>query len=276
MTPYVAAALVLVSIALGWAVGLALHRWFLGPRMDSEDGDVGFTDAVAFVGGAFGIILGLLLVFAVQHFADTREVARQEAASSVALFNAVSPFPETERNDIRRSLICYMRAVTVDDWPAARALDLTGSENVATWSARIQRGVDDVTMDTEIQKSTHYFLVDHSLQLDADRTLRLQLALPEIPLAIWFVIFVCAFSFIALMTLHVGSRRRLRLVTNLVSTGVLVAIVASLASLDEPYSGATATVTPVALESALLALQDSFPHEDWSPCPVLAPTVIDS
>lgn len=277
MSPYLAAALVIGCIAAGWAAGLVADQRLLGGRGASgRRGDrTGLTDAVAFIGGAFGIILGLLLVFAVQHFADTRELARQEASSSVALFNAASPYPAADRQDVRRSTICYMRAIAADDWEASRSVDLTGSENVAAWSNRIQQRVDAVPLDSKVRKSTHFFLVDNSLQLDAERTIRLQLALPEIPIAIWLVIFICTFAFITLMTIHLGPRRRLRIITNLTAGTVLVAIVATLASLDEPYTGTTATVSPVAMESALLALQDAYPEEDWSPCPRLAQDTVD-
>ena len=270
--------MVVICIAAGWVAGIVADRRLLGGRgaTGGRRDRTGLTDAVAFIGGAFGIILGLLLVFAVQHFADTRELARQEASSSVALFNAVSPFPEEDRREIRRSTICYMRSVVSEDWEASRNADLTGSENTAAWSGRIQRRVDSVPLDTEVRKSTHYFLVENSLQLDAERTIRLQLALPEIPVAIWLVIFICAFAFITLMTIHLGPRRRLRIITNVTSGAVLVAIVASLASLDEPYTGSTATVTPIAMESALLSLQDAHPAEDWSPCPRLAEDAVET
>ena len=267
MSPYVAAGAVVLCIALGWIVGVVAHRRFLGG--DDSDTSSGLTDAVAFIGGAFGIILGLLLVFAVQHFADTREKAREEAASSVELFNAVSPFREAEKRDIRRSLICYMRAVVEDDWEASRRADLTGSQTVSVWAERIQRGVDATSLDNETRKSAHYFLMERAIELDGERMLRLQLALPEIPPAIWLVIFVCTFAFITLMTVHLGSRRHLRVVTNTAAGIVLVAIVATLASLDEPYTGSSATVSPIAMESSLILLQDAYPGEDWSPCPDL-------
>ncbi|MFN8126244.1 MAG: hypothetical protein U0R64_07035 [Candidatus Nanopelagicales bacterium] len=269
MSPYVAGALVLVCVALGWGVGVLLYRRVLSSRTRPDQSDVGLTDAVAFVGGAFGIILGLLLVFAVQHFADTRDIARQEAASAVAMFNAASPYPPEDRSDVRRSVICYMRAVAQDDWEASRRADLTGSENVAAWAAKIQHRVDALPFETKSQESTHYFMVDNSLQLDSDRSVRLQLALPEIPPAIWVVIFVCTFGFITLLTIHLGPRRRLRIITVLVSTVVLLAVVMSLAALDEPYTGTTATIAPVAMESSLVALEDAFPKEDWGPCPTL-------
>lgn len=275
MSPYLAGGVVILCVAAGWALGVLLYGRALAGGTRPDQSDVGLTDAVAFVGGAFGIILGLLLVFAVQHFADTRDIARQEAASAVALFNAASPYPEADRNDVRRSVICYMRAVATDDWEASRQADLTGAENAAAWAGRIQQRIDQLPLNSLTRESTHYFMVENSLQLDSDRSLRLQLALPEIPMAIWLVIFVCTFGFITLLTMHLGPRRRLRLITVLVSSVVLIVVVMSLAALDEPYTGTTATVTPVAMESALLALKDAFPDEEWGPCPTLAASTPD-
>lgn len=270
MNPYLAGALVLACVAAGWVVGVVLYDRLLARRVKEGDSDAGLTDAVAFVGGAFGIILGLLLVFAVQHFADARAASREEAASAVGLFNGAGPFAADERSDLRRDLLCYMRSVSSDDWEAARQADLTGAENTSAWAGEIQSAVENLTITTDAQSEYYYFVTERTLTLDSDRAIRLQLALPEIPLAIWLVILVCAFAFITLLSVHLGPRRRLRAVTVSVSTLVLLAVVMSLAALDEPYTGTTATVTPVAMESALLTLQDSFPEEDWSPCPQLA------
>ncbi len=270
MSPYLAGFLVLACVGAGWVTGVLVYDRVLHQRTPKGDDNAGLTDAVAFVGGAFGIILGLLLVFAVQHFADAREASRQEASSTVGLFNAANPFAEQERSDLRRSVICFMRSVVEDDWEAARQADLTGAENTSAWASRIQAGVENLELDNDIRSSFHYFVTDTTIKLDSERAIRLQYALPEIPPAIWIVIFVCTFGFITLLTLHLGPRRRLRMITVAISTTVLLAIIMSLASLDEPYTGTTATVSPVAMESGLLALQDSFPHEDWSPCPRLA------
>ncbi len=269
MSPYLAGLLVLACVAAGWVIGVLLYDKVLVKHAREGDSDAGLTDALAFVGGAFGIILGLLLVFAVQHFADAREASRQEASSAVALFNGANPFAQEERAQLRRTVTCYMRSVAEDDWEAARQADLTGAENTNAWAGQIQRAVEDLTLNNDAQSEFHYFVTERTLALDAERALRLQYALPEIPFAIWLVIFVCTFSFITLLTVHLGPRRRLRMVTVSVSTLVLLAIIMSLASLDEPYTGTTATVTPVAMQSALLTLEDSFPDEDWGPCPVL-------
>lgn len=272
MSPYLAGLLVLACVGAGWAVGVLLYDRLLAKHSREGDSDAGLTDALAFVGGAFGIILGLLLVFAVQHFADAREASRQEASSAVALFNGANPFVQDERSLLRRDVLCYMRSVAVDDWEAARQADLTGAENTNAWAGQIQLAVEDLTINNDAQSQFYYFVTERTLALDAERALRLQYAMPEIPLAIWLVILVCTFSFITLLTVHLGPRRRLRMITVSVSTLVLLAIVMSLSSLDEPYTGTTATVTPVAMESALLTLEDSFPDEKWGPCPVLEVT----
>lgn len=270
MNPYLAGALVLACVAAGWGIGVVLYDRLFAQRVVDGEKDAGLTDAVAFVGGAFGIILGLLLVFAVQHFADARAASREEAASAVGLFNGANPYAAEERSELRRNLLCYMRSVTEDDWEAARQADLTGAENTSAWAGKIQAAVEGLTITTDAQSEYYYFVTERTLTLDSDRAIRLQLALPEIPLAIWLVILVCVFSFVTLLSIHLGPRRRLRAVTVSVSTLVLLAVVMSLAALDEPYTGTTATVAPVAMESALLTLQDSFPDEDWSQCPKAA------
>ena len=206
MSPYLAGFLVLACVVAGWAVGVLVYDRLLARHAREGESDAGLTDALAFVGGAFGIILGLLLVFAVQHFADAREASRQEAASAVALFNGVNPFPDEERAQSRRALLCYMRSVTTDDWESARRVDLTGAGNTNAWAHKVQLATEGLTEDNTARKEFYYFVTERTLALDAERALRLQYALPEIPLAIWLVIFVCTFSFITLITVHLGPR----------------------------------------------------------------------
>lgn len=87
---------------------------------------------------------------------------------------------------------------------AARQLDLTGAENTNAWAGKLQTAVEDLSLTTDAQSEFYYFVTERTLVLDSERAIRLQLALPEIPLAIWLVILVCTFAFIVLLTIHLG------------------------------------------------------------------------
>ncbi|MFM2438837.1 MAG: hypothetical protein RLZ55_1662 [Actinomycetota bacterium] len=285
--------LVIVVLAAGWWAGAVLGRNFRRRKAtpastDAADGGTPdepaaetapddtstdrITDSLAFVGGAYGILLGLLLVFAVGHFVDTRQAAREEAITAAALFNIVEPYPKESRDALRHDLVCLMRTSATDDWAAAKAGDFTGSENTNTYALAVQRQVEALPQETATEASNHYFATESNLNLAKSRQLRLLYAAPEIPPAVWLVIYVSAFVFIGLMAFHLGERTRLARIA-LPATGlVLIAIVGSLAALDTPYSGAGVALKPLALEAALSRLQDAYPEPAalWAPCDRLA------
>lgn len=275
MTSLLLIELVMVAvIGAGWWAGAVLGRWFRRHRDEPDEGDSTdrITDALAFVGGAYGILLGLLLVFAVGHYVDTRQAAREEAISAVALFNAVEPYPAEPRDRVRHDLVCLMRSTAADDWAASTSADFTGSENTNAYAVAVQRQLEALPQESPVEVSNHYFVTDSNLALAKARQLRLLYAAPEIPPAVWVVIYVSAFVFIGLMAFHLGDRKRLARVA-LPATGlVLVAIVGSLAVLDTPFSGAGVALRPIAMEAALTRLQDAHPEPAplWGACDRLA------
>ncbi|MDQ1248037.1 MAG: hypothetical protein QG597_2409 [Actinomycetota bacterium] len=265
----------LVVVALGWLTGRWLVQRYRGRSgldgrspEEPEPGSERLTDAIGFVGGAYGILLGLLLVFAVGHFVDTRQVSREEAITAAALFNAVNPYPAESRDPLRHDLVCYMRSAATDDWTAAQQGDLTGSENTNAYAMSVQRQIEALPQEEAVEASNHYFVTEEILDLAKSRQLRLLYALPEIPPVIWLVVYVSAYAFVALMVFHLGRRRWLTTLALPATTLVLAAIIGALIQLDAPFNGIGATLRPVALEAAATRLHDANPEPAavWDPC----------
>lgn len=271
--------ILLAVVAAGWLAG----RWLLnryrrksrpGSHGDdeAEAGSERLTDTIAFVGGAYGILLGLLLVFAVGHFVDARQVSKDEAATAAALFAAVDPFPVTVRDTLRHDLLCYMSSAATDDWAAMRAGDLTGSENTGAYASRVQKEIAALPQDKDVEASNHYFVTEEILDLAKDRQLRLLHAVPEIPPVIWLVLYVSAFLFMGLTVFHLGQRRWLTRLAVAATTLLLMAIIGALIQLDAPYVGIGTSLRPVALDAAMERLRDANPTPAslWAPCKRLA------
>ena len=267
-------------VGAGWVAGRWLLNRYRGkPRADGNQGadepDAGWerlTDTIAFVGGAYGILLGLLLVFAVGHFVDARQVSKEEAATAVALFNAVDPYPASDRDPLRHDLLCYMDSAATDDWSAARAGDLTGSANTEAYASSVQKKIEALPQDKDVEASNHYFVTEEILDLAKDRQLRLLHAVPEIPPVIWVVLYVSAFLFVGLTVFHLGRRRWLTRMAVGATTLMLVAIIGALIQLDAPYVGIGTSLKPVALNSALTRLREANPQPTslWASCKRLA------
>ena len=256
-----------VCVLLGGLVGWRIQRRLNRNEKREEDRHRGqLGDAVGFVGGAFGIILGLLLVFAVQHFTDAQEASRQEAVRISALFQTAGAWEPAQSHTLRRDLICATRSLHTDDRMAADHLDLGGSQVTSAWLGRVRADSRALPINGVSQSNSHFYVVENVSALDQARQLRLLLAPPNIPLIIWFVIYTLTFVFVALMVLQIGALRRLTYISIAATWIVLAVTLATMSQLDAPLSGSYGTVEPIALTSTLNLLQESFPSEDWSPC----------
>lgn len=266
--------LLLAVIGGGWWLGARLAKRYRrgSTDPDPEAGSERLSDTIGFVGGTYGILLGLLLVFAVGHFVDTRQASRDEAVTAGALFTAVNPYPAANRDALRHDIVCFMRSAATDDWRAATVRDLTGSENTTAYMNRVQRGIEELPQEEAVESSNHYFATEEILDLSKYRQLLLLYSIPEIPLAIWVVVYVSAFVFTALMVFHVGTRRKLARLAVFSSSLVLLAMVGAMVLLDTPYVGLGSALRPVAMEASLTRLQDSYPEPSsvWDTCERLA------
>lgn len=263
----------LVAVGAGWAVGRWLAQRYRGkPRSDGQHGDAPgsarLTDTIGFVGGAYGILLGLLLVFAVGHFVDARQVTKDEAAAAARLFTAVNPYPAADRDPLRHGILCYMESAATDDWAAMRAGDGTGSDDTAAYATAVQEQIEALPQDEDVESSNHYFVTEANLDLANYRQQRLLHAVPEIPPVIWVVLYVSAFVFVGLMVFHLGQRRWLTRLAVAATTVLLVALVGALIQLDAPYIGVGTSLRPVALEAALARLHDAYAEDAalWEAC----------
>src|SRR5690606_7642012 len=99
------------------------------------------TDALAYVSGVLGIMLGLMLFFSVQVYEEVRQSAREEAVALADVFENAEYFPASPADQVRRDTICLMRSVATDSWTSAESGDLTGDENTAAWAARVRASI---------------------------------------------------------------------------------------------------------------------------------------
>jgi hypothetical protein len=93
---------------------------------------------LTFVGSSYGLLLGLLVVFAVGHFNDVQTGSQQEASSLVSLYDTVGVYPTQTSDHIRHDLVCYMRSIVQDEWPSwpRSRLDWLLDESVLAWKHR--------------------------------------------------------------------------------------------------------------------------------------------
>jgi hypothetical protein len=109
--------LLILWAVIASAIGLAvlIHR-----TRKTADGDdpPDYRVVLGFVSSAYGLLLGLLVVFAVGHYSDSRNQAEAESTSLVALYDALGVYPPETRQTVRHNIVCYMRSIVSDDWPS--------------------------------------------------------------------------------------------------------------------------------------------------------------
>ncbi len=257
------AAVLAAGIALGWLARRVVVR---SDGARAQVGGIG--ESLAFVGGTLGILLGLLLVFSVDHFSAAQQSVRDETGAAVIVFNAAETFAADERDAVQRNLTCYLRSVIADDWADQRVGKLNGDDEAHTWAARVQASVAGLSQSTTGQATTHQFAIEHQLLMDQARQSRLQLGTPEIPPLIWLVIFASSFAFVALLAFSLSANWPVRLLAAISVSLVVLVSIGTLYELDRPYEGwSGSSLQPVIVEATLQQLRDGFPNADWSPCP---------
>ncbi len=262
-----------VSAALGIGAGIALSI-YLGrhelPRGDTDSASGFLTDALAYVSGVLGIMLGLLLFFSVQVYEDASSSARDEALNLVDVYETADSFPPEMAAEVRRDTLCLMRSVATDSWAAAESGDLTGDENTAAWAQQLRRTVLQLPADTHIRSESQTMTLEAFQEAQAARQSRILSSVWALPTIVWLVIDLGVFVFSALVMVSLPGRRRTALV--LIGSCLLftMGVVGALSMFATPFTQIGISVTPTDINGALLRLEDTYPDQDWSPCPRLA------
>jgi hypothetical protein len=265
--------ILLVCVLAGWFVGRAIHkfadkRFTEGSLKGHELGRL--TDTLAFVGGAVGILLGLLLSFGVGQFNDTQTSIQSAAHSSVSVFTSSESLEESERFEIRRDTVCVLRSMATDDWQAIGEGLPGGSPDTQSWLLKLNTDASRVTLNTVQQQQSFSSLVSSVSDLTDAREELVLGNTAMIPHVVWLVIFFASFIMAALLAMHLADRKWLARISAGMSWGMLAVILLALTVLDSPLSPifGTPTIEPTAITDALATIQEAFPGSAlMSTCP---------
>lgn len=266
--------LLIVVMGLGWVGGTLIHRAIeKRTKSDAEEEKQleRMTDTIAFVSGAVGILLGLLLSISVGEFQDTQNNIKQLGTDALATFSASESFDEADREDIQRDVVCGLRSFINHDWKLTGDAQADGSQQTTLWMMKLHDDVANLPIDTTQQSESYSVLVDKALDLANSRHLILSSSMATIPMVIWIVIYFSAFVLSLLLTLHLADRKILAWVSLSVSFGTLAVVIVALTALDYPLQNlgvGTPTSTQV-LTNELESLEWQYPGNTWTECPEL-------
>src|SRR5215211_5526718 len=137
-------------IATAVALALLVHR-----RRSGDDEPPDYRVVLGFVGPAYGLLLGLLVVFAVGHYSDARHRAEDEATSLVALYDALSVYSPDTRESARHDLICYMRSIVADDWPSMHRGNTTEAPRTLAFGDRVRSDIRRLPLASARESSAY-------------------------------------------------------------------------------------------------------------------------
>ncbi len=245
----------IVHVLILWGVigAAAVLSVLVHRRRESDDAAPEYGLVLSFVGAAYGLLLGLLVVFAVGHFNDVRTEAQKEASSLVSIYDTVRVYPPATANPVHHDLVCYMRSIADDEWPVMERGSQLEASRTLRFGDRLRAGIRALPTDGSPQTSAYGRANTLISDAGQSRQRLLFLTKPEIPIVLWVVIYVGAFLVFFLLAVHYAARRDGVLVV-LGSVAVLMTVVVGvLGMLDQPF-GAGVRVHPDQMRQAVQLL----------------------
>jgi hypothetical protein len=256
--------LLILWAVIASAIGLAMliHR-----TRKAADGDEppDYRVVLGFVSSAYGLLLGLLVVFAVGHYSDSRNQAEAESTSLVALYDALGVYSPDTKDTIRHNIVCYMRSIVSDDWPSMEAGNATEDPRALAWGDRVRREVRNLPLDSPHESSAYGRAVGFITDASKSRQQLLFFTEPRIPVPLWVVIYVGVFLLVFLIALHYTDDPRGRVVALTSLTVLLTVIISVLAVLDRPF-GVGTLVQPNEMRQAITLVSEDTNPSTLGPC----------
>lgn len=163
---------VVVFIAFAWG-GLLLIRPVVRRRFAQKEGHNEHVNFVVNVVGVFyGLLVGLVVVAAYQHYSDVQEKVAKEATALGVLYRDVAGFPEPIRSELQTQLSDYNLYIINEVWPRQQQGDVPYREVTAQISAIQDKIVGFVPAEGTAQANTQYFSMqnlDEYVSLRRDR-----------------------------------------------------------------------------------------------------------
>jgi len=227
---------VIVHVLILWGVfGAAAALAVVLHRRRTTDEAPEYQSALTFVGASYGLLLGLLVVFAVGHITDVQNQSQQEASSLVSLYDTTGVYPSQTRDHIRHDLVCYMRSIVQDEWPSMERGSPLEAPRTLGFGDQVRADLRTLPTSNPAQGSAYGRAATLVSDASGSRQRLLFFTEPRIPVALWVVIYVGAFVVFLLLAGHYATRPVGRISALATVAVLMTVVVAVLAMLDQPY-----------------------------------------
>jgi hypothetical protein len=247
--PQLAAILVgvsLVCVGLLWLARRSPLNERLSSQLSEHDG------AFEFLGVAFAILLGFVVLQAYDSYLEAKRGSEQEAQALLELSRTAAAFTPEEHARLQGILVCYGRAVVEQAWPAMRD-GHEGSPVVTEWGRQFREAAFDLNVSSLVNELALLTLLGEQDRRIEGRRIRLAEAVRETPPPLWFVLILGATLTIGWIVLG-ADRRGSFLVQAVVVASVAVMATATLLLVwffDHPYLAQHGSIQPIEMETVL-------------------------
>jgi hypothetical protein len=227
----------------------------LNERFSSQLGE--HSRAFDFLGIAFAILLGFVVLQAYDSYNDAKRGAEQEAQAVLELTRTAATFTPEEHERLEGTLVCYGRAVIEQGWPAMQDGG-EGSPVVNDWGRRFRDAAFEVRVRSLVEEAAFRQLLMEQDRRIEGRRMRLAEAVRVTPPPMWFVLILGGLLTVGWIVL--GADRR----GSFVVQASAVASVAAMATatlllvwfLDHPFADESGSIRPIEMEEVLRVIEE--------------------
>ncbi len=179
--------LLVLGSGLVAVLGLLLTRKVLSLDKLRECHDVGGY-LLSVVGTLYAVLIGLIVVDAMQKFQMARDVTEHEANALADVYILAKCMPEPKRSEVRSLCVQYANQVVNSEWdkmdhgaycPVARSMVIGLSQSLV-----------DFEPVTENQKALYPIIITDASQVWQNRRTRTNMAMHSLPMVEWITIIV--------------------------------------------------------------------------------------
>lgn len=185
--------LIFFAVALS-IIGLHIVRRFVPSEQFKDAHEVGGY-LFAVVGMLYAVLLGLIVVDAIQKFQTARDTTEREANALADMFIMSGQLPAPKRQEVQRLCAAYTDEVSTNEWPAMAKGEYW--PEARRMAVHLYQVVLDYQPTTETQKAIYTQMITSVGEFWNHRRHRINIATNGMPIVEWVTLIVGAIVTVA-------------------------------------------------------------------------------
>ncbi|MBM2822827.1 MAG: hypothetical protein HW413_1573 [Thermoleophilia bacterium] len=204
----------------------------------------------------FAIFAGFVIFLAFTSYDQSRSGAEAEALAVIQKFETAQFLPVAVRERLSGELVCYARSVVHQEWP--RMQGGKAGDTINPWAAALFRTLRTTEPKSASEQAAYSKWLDQNSDREEARRDRVHGAAGIIPTSLWLVLLLTAGVIFVFMLFFADSGERAASQAVLMGSATMIVVATLLAinALDNPYQPGIGSLQPVAMERALVVLDE--------------------